>query len=70
MFEFAEHIAITTLRPNMVLTSISFKQVVLWEERKKEKYQELIEICSGSGLERGWFYTDDVSKLPIDVYSF
>lgn len=40
--KFPEYIATTTLRPVLVLSSIS-------HERKKAKYQELIEICRGNG---------------------
>lgn len=60
--KFPEHIARTSLRPDLVLTSDSTKQVVLveltvpWEdrmeeafERKKAKYLELVEACRGSG---------------------
>nr|XP_061785060.1 uncharacterized protein LOC133576095 [Nerophis lumbriciformis] len=60
--KFPERIARTSLRPDLVLTSDSTKQVVLleltvpWEdrmeeahERKKAKYLELVETCRESG---------------------
>ncbi|KAI2654633.1 hypothetical protein H4Q32_011403 [Labeo rohita] len=60
--KFPDHITSTTLRPDMVLTSESTKQVVLleltvpWEdrieeafERKKAKYLELVEDCRRKG---------------------
>ncbi|XP_049337547.1 uncharacterized protein LOC125802987 [Astyanax mexicanus] len=60
--KFPEHIARTSLRPDLVLTSESTKQVVLleltvpWEdrleeahERKKAKYLELVETCRDNG---------------------
>ncbi|XP_076860736.1 uncharacterized protein LOC143513938 [Brachyhypopomus gauderio] len=60
--KFPEQIARTRLRPDLVLTSESSKQVVLleltvpWEERmeeaherKKAKYLELVEMCRESG---------------------
>jgi len=61
--KFPEHIARMSMRPDLVLTTDSTKQVVLveltvpWEdrkgeafERKKAKYLELVESCRG----RGW----------------
>ena len=61
--KFPEHVTSTSLRPDLVLTSASSKQVLLleltvpWEdrmeeanERKRLKYQELIEECQ----RRGW----------------
>nr|XP_055028991.1 uncharacterized protein LOC129418090 [Misgurnus anguillicaudatus]XP_055035306.1 uncharacterized protein LOC129423146 [Misgurnus anguillicaudatus] len=60
--KFPEHIARTSQRPDLVLTSDSTKQVVLmeltvpWEdrmeeafERKKAKYLELVQACRESG---------------------
>ena len=60
--KFPERITRTSLRPDLVLTSDSTKQVVLleltvpWEERmeeaherKKAKYLELVEACRESG---------------------
>ncbi|RXN24140.1 reverse transcriptase [Labeo rohita] len=60
--KFPDHITSTTLRPDMVLTSESTKQVVLleltvpWEdrieeafERKKAKYLDLVEDCRRKG---------------------
>ncbi|KAF7645521.1 hypothetical protein LDENG_00202680, partial [Lucifuga dentata] len=60
--KFPEHIAKTSLRPDLVLTSVSTKQIVLlelivpWEdrieeahERKKAKYLELVGACRESG---------------------
>ncbi|XP_024141063.1 uncharacterized protein LOC112154399 [Oryzias melastigma] len=60
--KFPEHIATTALRPDMVLTSQSSKQVVLieltvpWEdrmeeanERKRAKYAELVAECRSNG---------------------
>ncbi|XP_063050368.1 uncharacterized protein LOC134445223 [Engraulis encrasicolus] len=60
--KFPQHITSTTLRPDMVLTSESTKQVVLleltvpWEdrieeafERKKAKYLELVDDCRLKG---------------------
>nr|XP_057943465.1 uncharacterized protein LOC131138512 [Doryrhamphus excisus] len=60
--KFPEHIARTSLRPDLVLTSDATKQAVLleltvpWEdrmeeahERKKAKYLELVELCRESG---------------------
>ncbi|XP_048863711.1 uncharacterized protein LOC125738598 [Brienomyrus brachyistius] len=61
--KFPEYVISTSLRPDVVLTSVSSKQVLLleltvpWEdrmeeanERKRLKYQELIEECR----RRGW----------------
>ena len=60
--KFPENVATTSLRPDLVLTSASSKQVVLleltvpWEdrieeanERKRAKYQELVEECRRNG---------------------
>ena len=62
----------TSLRPDMVLLSVTSKQVILleltvpWEERmeeaserKREKYAELVEECQ----RRGW----RAQCLPIEV---
>ena len=62
--KFPEHISATSLRPDMVLTSESTKQVVLveltvpWEdrieeanERKRAKYAELVTECRSKRLE-------------------
>ena len=59
---FPDHIVATTLRPDMVLLSASLKHVLLleltvpWEdrmeeanERKRSKYQELVELCRSTG---------------------
>ncbi len=69
---FPQHIATTSLRPDMIVTSEVLKQLIMleltvpWEERieeanerKRAKYQELVEECR----ERGWrtFYE------PIEV---
>ncbi|XP_074527636.1 uncharacterized protein LOC141791255 [Halichoeres trimaculatus] len=70
--KFPENIVETTLRPDIILSSATSKQVVLleltvpWEERieeanerKREKYAELVEECRG----RGW----RARCLPIEV---
>ncbi|TWW77850.1 uncharacterized protein LOC130535078 [Takifugu flavidus] len=69
---FPQHIATTSLRPDMIITSEASKHLIMleltvpWEERieeanerKRAKYQELVEECRG----RGWrtFYE------PIEV---
>ncbi|XP_075893028.1 uncharacterized protein LOC142895694, partial [Nelusetta ayraudi] len=69
---FPQHIAATSLRPDMIITSEASKHLIMleltvpWEERieeanerKRSKYQELVEECRG----RGWrtFYE------PIEV---
>ncbi|XP_035990671.1 uncharacterized protein LOC118562404 [Fundulus heteroclitus] len=59
---FPQHIATTTLRPDMIMTSQSSKHLIIleltvpWEEnieeaneRKRAKYQELVEECRGAG---------------------
>ncbi|XP_049336392.1 uncharacterized protein LOC125802421 [Astyanax mexicanus] len=59
---FPQQIATTTLRPDMIMTSQSSKQLIIleltvpWEEnieeaneRKRAKYQELVEECRGGG---------------------
>ncbi|XP_054628013.1 uncharacterized protein LOC129179159 [Dunckerocampus dactyliophorus] len=61
--KFPDHITATSLRPDIVLASVSSRQVLLleltvpWEdcieeanERKRSKYQELVEQC----LRAGW----------------
>ena len=61
--KFPDHITTTALRPDIVLSSVSSRQVLLieltvpWEdrigeanERKQSKYQELVEQCQ----RRGW----------------
>ncbi|XP_028292553.1 uncharacterized protein LOC114455485 [Gouania willdenowi] len=60
--KFPEEVAKTTLRPDIVITSVATKQVVLleltvpWEdrmeeahERKRAKYSELVEECRSNG---------------------
>ena len=60
--KFPDHIATTSLRPDIVLPSVSSRQVLLleltfpWEdrieeanERKRSKYQELVEQCQRGG---------------------
>ena len=69
---FPQHIAITSLRPDMVITSEASKYLIIleltvpWEERieeanerKRAKYRELVEECRG----RGWRTFDE----PIEV---
>ena len=61
--KFPEHVTATSLRPDIVLSSVASRQVLLleltvpWEdrmveanERKRSKYQELVELCQT----RGW----------------
>ncbi len=61
--KFPDHVTTTSLRPDIVLSSVSSRQVLLlelkvpWEdrieeanERKQSKYQELVEQCQ----RRGW----------------
>ncbi|XP_077380867.1 uncharacterized protein LOC144020874 [Festucalex cinctus] len=70
--KFPQHIAATSLRPDMIITSEASRHLIMleltvpWEERmeeanerKRAKYQELVEECRG----RGWkiFYE------PIEV---
>ena len=56
--KFPRHIAVTSLRPNLILHSDNTKQCIIWEltvsweeyitlanERKRSKYQELVEQC-------------------------
>ena len=56
--KFPRHIAVTSLRPDLILHSDNTKQCIIWElsvsweqyitlanERKKSKYQELVEQC-------------------------
>ena len=56
--KFPGHIAVTTLRPDLILHSDNTKQCITWEltesweeyitlanERKRSKYQELVEQC-------------------------
>ncbi|KAL3970378.1 polycystin 1L2 [Sarotherodon galilaeus] len=60
--KFPEAVAKTTLRPDIIVTSVVFKQVILleltvpWEdrmeeahERKRAKYSELVEECRSNG---------------------
>ena len=62
--KFPEHITETTLRPDIVLWSNKTKQVLMYEltcpweenievahERKRSKYQELVETC----IIKGWW---------------
>ncbi|XP_066304443.1 uncharacterized protein [Branchiostoma lanceolatum] len=69
---FPEEVAVTRLRPDVILWSKETKQVVLieltvpWEERAEEaherkalKYQELVHMCK----ERGW----KASCSPVEV---
>ncbi|XP_049324773.1 uncharacterized protein LOC125789951 [Astyanax mexicanus] len=70
--KFPEYVTSTSLRPDLVLTSLSSKQVLLleltvpWEdrmeeanERKRLKYQELVEECQ----RKGW----KAHCVPIEV---
>ena len=56
--KFPRHIAVTSLRPDLILHSDNTKQCIIWEltvsweeyitlanERKRSKYQELVEQC-------------------------
>ena len=61
--KFLDHVITTSLRPNIVLTSVSARQVLMieltvpWEdriERKRSKYQELVEQCRGRGWKARW----------------
>ena len=60
--KFPDHVTSTSLRPDIVLSSVSSRQVLLieltvpWEdrieeanERKRSKYQELVEQCQRGG---------------------
>ncbi|KAL3991499.1 leucine-rich repeat-containing protein 16 [Sarotherodon galilaeus] len=48
--KFHEMVAKTTLRPDIVVTSVASKQVILLElTRKRAKYSELVEECRSNG---------------------